>query len=92
MARRELDQLVPPSLLDRLIDDEPRLAGDPSLTQRESADAFVAGVRRDLEWLLNTRRPPVAIPAHCTELEHSTFTYGVPDTTALGRDNLTSRR
>lgn len=92
MARRELDRLVPPSLLDRLIDDEHTLAADPPTTQAASADAFVAGVRRDLEWLLNTRRPPVAVPEHLTELERSAFAYGVPDTTALGRDNLAARR
>jgi type VI secretion system protein ImpF len=91
MARRELERLVPQSLLDRLIDEEPRLAGDPTTTQAESATAFVAGVQRDLEWLLNTRRPPIPLPEHCTELERSVFTYGVPDTTALGRDNPAAR-
>ncbi|MCU0650204.1 MAG: type VI secretion system baseplate subunit TssE [Gemmatimonadaceae bacterium] len=92
MARQELEQLVPPSLLDRLIDEEPRLAGEGTITQAASADAFVAGVRRDLEWLLNTRRPPIAVPAHLTELEHSAFTFGIPDTTSLGREALGSRR
>jgi type VI secretion system protein ImpF len=92
MARRELERLVPQSLLDRLIDEEPRLAGDPTTTQAASADTFVAGVQRDLEWLLNTRRPPISIPEHCTELERSAFTYGVPDTTALGRDNPAARQ
>jgi type VI secretion system protein ImpF len=83
--------MVPQSLLDRLIDEEPRLAGDPTITQAQTADAFVAGVQRDLEWLLNTRRPPIAVPEHLGELERSVFTYGVPDTTALGRDNPAAR-
>jgi len=39
-------------------------------------------VRRDLEWLLNTREFIQEIPPDLKEVQHSVVTYGLPDFTA----------
>ncbi len=90
--RAALERQVQPSLLDRLIDLDPQSGLEAPPTRAESIETYIAGVRRDLEWLLNTRRPPVTVPEGCEALERSVFTYGVPDTTPLGRDDTAARR
>jgi type VI secretion system protein ImpF len=42
-----------------------------------------AALRRDLEWLLNTRRTIEESPASLKELERSLYTYGLPDVSSL---------
>ena len=83
---RKLERTVQQSVLDRLVDDEPRLAGDPTLTWADSVRELKVALRRDLEWLLNTRRVPQAPPASCDELRHSLYQYGLPDFSARHRD------
>ncbi|MEZ5395501.1 MAG: hypothetical protein R2724_22155 [Bryobacterales bacterium] len=61
MAAKEQQGENTPSLLDRLIDLEPRnrdVRQEPAKSLRQ----LKAGLRRDLEWLLNARRPPVDLP------------------------------
>jgi type VI secretion system protein ImpF len=41
-----------------------------------------SGVRRDLEWLLNTRRNPDDPGAALVETENSLYNYGLPDFSA----------
>jgi type VI secretion system protein ImpF len=76
--RNQPNSAVTLSILDRLVDDESR--EDKPMREREkSVRALRAGVRRDLEWLLNTRR--IADPDGITppETENSVYTYGLPD-------------
>jgi type VI secretion system protein ImpF len=75
------------SLLDRLVDDKPKVSQDVSLTWRESVERLKASVRHDLEWLLNTRRIPDTAPASFREVNHSLYHYGFPDITSMGRDS-----
>ena len=91
MAKREIERTVQPSILDRLTDDEPRISADPRMTYEESLRRFKAGVQRDLEWLLNTRRTPLPAPDEFEELRNSLFHYGMPDITSLSRDSGESR-
>ena len=42
-----------------------------------------ASLRRDLEWLLNSRRRPDAAGKEFRELEKSLFNYGLEDVTAM---------
>ena len=63
MSKREIERTVQPSLLDRLTDHEPRNASSEGrVGYLDSVRQFKAGLQRDLEWLLNTRRIPVAAP------------------------------
>ena len=83
---REMERTVQQSVLDRLIDDAPGL-GDPTPTWAESVRDLKAALRRDLEWLLNTRRTPQLPPAACEEVPRSLYLYGLPDFSARSRDN-----
>jgi len=67
-----------PALLDRLIDREPHIRAEASVARAQSYRELKESVRRDLEWLLNTRRTPHEAPSG-TELERSVYNYGLPD-------------
>ena len=49
-------------LLDRLLDDEPKIKSEAPMTRNASLARLKTAVRRDLENLLNTRRTPDYIP------------------------------
>lgn len=66
-------------LLDRLIDDAPDQARDPTISAADSMVALRNSVRRDLEALLNARRRWRSWPTHMTELTTSPIGYGLPD-------------
>lgn len=81
MARREPTHLtVRPSVLDRLLDDEPALHREPPVPPHEAVRRVVQAVRRDLEWLLNTRLTWVSDAlASAEHAARSIATYGLPD-------------
>jgi type VI secretion system protein ImpF len=60
MPRWEPEQSVSLSFLDRLIDLDPKVASDGPPSRAKSVRQLKASLRRDLEWLLNTRRRPDA--------------------------------
>ncbi len=76
-----------PSVLDRLLDDDPGSYGEKPMTLEKLGSALRNAVRRDLEDLLNTRRRPFDLPEGLEELERSSFEYGIPDFSGA---NLTS--
>ncbi|MGO9228798.1 MAG: type VI secretion system baseplate subunit TssE [Bryobacteraceae bacterium] len=79
MSRPGPDAAVTLSVFDRLIDADPRSSSEAPLTRAQSVRTLRDGVRRDLEWLLNTRQ--VAFPPHegLRELNRSVYVYGLPD-------------
>src|ERR1039458_6750363 len=81
MPRPGADAAVTLSVLDRLIDADPRTSSEAPLTRAQSVRALRDAVRRDLEWLLNTRQ--VAFPPFegFRELNRSVYVYGLPDFT-----------
>src|SRR5687767_11599797 len=81
MARPTLDQNLTPSVLDRLIDKEPRVSSEPPAARSAQLSGLKEAVKRDLEWLLNTKQPIVRLPAGRNELERSLLAYGLPDFT-----------
>jgi type VI secretion system protein ImpF len=91
MTKREIERTVQPSLLDRLTDYEPRNSAEGSIAYMESVRQFKAGVQRDLEWLLNTRRIPVLAPEELEEVNGSVYHYGLPDLTSISRDSPEER-
>lgn len=78
------------SVLDRLIDAEPHSGVEASMNPAESVRALKASLRRDLEWLLNTRRTPVDVEPF-PEVATSVFTYGFPDFTTFSLSNPKDR-
>jgi len=83
MARFEPDPNVTISVLDRLIDNEPNVPADPPAGRSHSVRQLKAALRRDLEWLLNTRRTPDAVENTDLELHDSLYNYGLPDTSSM---------
>jgi type VI secretion system protein ImpF len=82
---REPELNVTISVLDRLIDNEPGMRTDPPLSRAQSMRVLKAALKRDLEWLLNTRRSIEAVEERSSlELERSLFNYGLPDISSLG--------
>ena len=86
------EMIVTQSVLDRLIDDEPEARLDPPATRSGSFRQFKNGVRRDLEWLLNTRQNPDPAPREFNELFRSLYNYGLPDISSLSRQSVTEQR
>jgi type VI secretion system protein ImpF len=79
----QLDVLVTLSVLDRLVDTDPRNTQEAPLTRAESVRRLRAAVRRDLEWLLNSRRIAVPPDLALSELNKSVYVYGLPDISSI---------
>jgi len=77
MARNDSQGPVTLSVLDRLIDDDPRTRAEVPLTRAESLRRLKKFVCRDLEWLLNTRH--TIEPATGPETARSVYQYGFID-------------
>src|SRR3954471_12825401 len=90
MATSEIERPVRPSVLDRLIDDDPKSNVEPPLTRSQSVRQFKTALRRDLEWLLNARRVITPVPDECEQLGRSVFTFGLPDITSMSKDSRES--
>lgn len=65
------------SVFDRLCDADPDLGLDAPRTIGQQMGELREALRRDLERLLNTRRPPVTPPAGLEELSDSLASFGL---------------
>jgi type VI secretion system protein ImpF len=84
MARREdFEVRVTPSVLDRLLDFEPKESQEAPKSRSKSLRELKQSVRRDLEWLLNSRSYPGEIDERLEETPNSVVTYGLPDFTGI---------
>jgi len=84
MSRREdYEVRVTPSLLDRLLDFEPKNPQEAPKSRSKSLRELKQSVRRDLEWLLNTRSYPEDIDEKLEETPNSVVAYGLPDFTGI---------
>ena len=75
MARVKTETLVTQTIIDRFLlsqDEWPK-------TRKESMDKYRDALRRDLEWMLNTRKPVMPILDEFPEVAKSVFNYGFPD-------------
>lgn len=73
---------VAQSVLDRLIDWEPKAPTEVPLSRSESVRQLKKSLCRDLEWLLNTRRTaPLSNDSldSLREVQRSVYTFGMPD-------------
>lgn len=83
MARGAGETTITISVLDRLIDLEPDNRLENPLSRAQSVRLLKNSVRRDLEWLLNTRRIADSPDEGLKEVSKSTYTYGLPDLSAI---------
>jgi len=70
------------SVFDRLIDADPRSSSEAPFTRAQSVRILRDAVRRDLEWLLNSRQVAFPPSEGLRELNRSVYVYGLPDFTA----------
>lgn len=79
-----------PSLLDRLLDDEPEKQTESREQRVFAIKELRAAVRRDMEWLLNTTNLAAAMDlSNHPQTARSVLNYGLPDfagSTASGTD------
>jgi type VI secretion system protein ImpF len=79
MAKRDALGPVTLSVLDRLIDRDPKNSAEVPLTRAQSLRELRAGLKRDLEWLFNTRRTIDPVPDTARETARSVYQYGLAD-------------
>jgi type VI secretion system protein ImpF len=79
MARTDNEVRITPSVLDRLMDYEPEITHEPLASRAKSLRQMKQSVRRDLEWLLNTRQLVESVPSDLKEVSNSVAAYGLPD-------------
>jgi type VI secretion system protein ImpF len=87
LARSNTETLVTQSVLDRLMAVEEW----PS-TRSQSVRFLKDALKRDLEWLLNTRQPPLPELADYPMAKASVINYGLPDITSLGLTSASDHR
>jgi type VI secretion system protein ImpF len=83
MARSLGETTITVSVLDRLIDLEPDNRMENPLSRSQSVRLLKSAVRRDLEWLLNSRRICEPPDEGLKEVNRSTYIYGLPDLSTL---------
>ena len=71
------------SVLDRLIDNDPKRTTEAPPSAAQSLRELKVSLRRDIEWLLNTRRGVEDPPPGSSELQRSLYVYGLPDVCSL---------
>ena len=87
MARTDNEVRVTNSVLDRLLDYEPEISREALASRSKSLRELKQSVRRDLEWLLNTRQIAGGVPADLKETNNSVAAFGLPDFTHLSIDS-----
>jgi type VI secretion system protein ImpF len=83
-----------PSIIDRLIDLDPRVSTEPPRSRLSRLADLKQSVRRDLEWLLNTRCFLASeVDENLDEVNSSLAVYGLPDFTSISaKDPLEQKR
>ncbi len=91
MAKVDPTDPLLPSLLDRLIDEDPGAKKEQPRSLAQQLRHLKQSVRRDLENLLNTRWRAIGWPGELKELETSIVNYGIPDFTGANLGSAGSR-
>lgn len=93
MARTDNEIRVTPSVLDRLLDFEPKSSHEAPKSRSRSLRELKQSVKRDLEWLLNTRCHTLGFDENLEEIYKSVIAYGLPDFTGVSvRNRLEQKR
>ena len=79
MAKSKAEHLITQSVLDRLCD-----VDDWPTTRQQSMKVYRDVVKRDVELLLNSRRPPIPQVSRYPNAAGSVMNFGLPDVNAYG--------
>ena len=88
MSRFDNDIRITSSVLDRLIDYEPEVKQEAPASRQKSLRDLKTAVKRDLEWLLNSRQVIGGVPEELKETNHSLAAFGLPDFTGVSLKNV----
>ena len=88
MSRFDNDIRITSSVLDRLIDSEPEAKQEAPASRQKNLRDLKTAVKRDLEWLLNSRQVVGGVPEELKETSHSLAAYGLPDFTGVSLKNV----
>lgn len=89
---RDKDIKITPSVIDRLIDMEPKLSTEAPKSRSQSLSELKQSVRRDIEWLLNSRNTKSEVPEGLEEVRKSLAVYGLPDFTGMSSKDVDDRK
>ncbi len=92
MALRDNEIKITPSIIDRLIDFEPKVSREAPKSRSQDLRELKQSVRRDVEWLLNTRLSGEEIPESLEQLNNSLAVYGLPDFTGMSSKSLDDKK
>lgn len=87
MSRTDNEIRITLSVLDRLLDFEPETTKEAPKSRSKSLRELKQSVRRDIEWLLNTRHYSGEVDDRLKEVQKSVVFYGLPDFTAVSVKN-----
>jgi len=85
-------QELRPSILDRLMDDEPHIQIEQDKNRTQYLRELRNSVKRDLENLLNTRYRMQSTPEDLKEIEFSILNYGLPDLATVNIADIEKKR
>lgn len=92
MARIDKNKKLRPSVLDRLLDNDPNKLDNPEKDQHQQLKELRNSVRRDLINLLNTRIRIIKPEEEYEELNLSLLNYGLPDLATINISNTMMRK
>ena len=92
MARVDKKKKLRPSILDRLIDNDPNNNVDVDTDQHQKLKELRNSVRRDLENLLNTRYKMIEPESELIESQSSLLNYGLPDLATVNISDKEKRK
>jgi len=92
MARVDKKKKLRPSILDRLIDNDPNNNVEVDTDQHQKLKELRNSVRRDLENLLNTRFRMIEPEHELTEVQSSLLNYGLPDLATVNISDKEKRK
>lgn len=92
MARVDKKKKLRPSILDRLLDDEPENNNEVDPGQHQKLRQLRNSVRRDLENLMNARFRVMEPNEEFQELDNSLLNYGLPDLATINITDLDKRK
>ena len=86
------DVRITPSIIDRLIDYEPDLSTEAPKSVPQTIKELKQSVKRDIEWLLNTRISHEEIPEGLEEVRKSLAFYGLRDFIGMSSQDSEERK
>ncbi len=89
---RDNEIRITPSIVDRLLDFEPKISTEAPKSRSQGLRELKMAVRRDLEWLLNTRHSADKVPEGLEEVNKSLAIYGLPDFTGMSSRDSDDRK